>query len=79
MKKSTNYQLARAHELVFKNGVAFDDKDELYQVRSNTQKNKFYVVSKKGRNLECECKGFAFHGNCSHVVAVRVFQRSKSK
>lgn len=79
MKRSSNYQLGRAHELVFKNAVIYNSTSETYKVKSSTQKNVFYKVKKIGKNLECECLGWSFNGQCSHTVAVRVFQRSKSK
>lgn len=78
-QKSSNYQLGRAHELVFKNKVLYDSTSKIYKVKSSTQKGKSYLVIKKGRNLECECLGWSFNGLCSHTVAVGVFQRSKSK
>lgn len=78
-KKSSNYQLGRAHELVFKNAVTYNSTSETYKVNSSTQKGKSYLVIKKGKNLECECLGWSFNGQCSHTVAVRVFQRSKLK
>lgn len=76
-KKSSNYQLGRAHELVFKNAVTYNSLRRKYKVKSSTQKGKSYLVIKKGKNLECECLGWSFNGQCSHTVAVRVFQRSK--
>lgn len=78
-KKSSNYQLGRAHEIVFKNGLSYNSKTQTFKVKSSTQKNVFYKVKKVGKNLECECLGWSFNGQCSHTVAVRVFQRSKSK
>ncbi len=79
MKKTTNYQLGMAHKSVFKNGVAYDEKTNTYQVKSNSEKNKVYLITKNGKNLECECIGYGFNNNCSHCVAVRVFQRSDPK
>ena len=82
MKKitlSTNYQLGRAHELNFKNGVAFDSKNDMYQVKSISQKGLIHFVTKNGKKLECDCVGYSFNKNCSHCVAVRVFQRSAKK
>lgn len=79
IKKTTNYQLGMAHKSVFKNGVAFDEGSNTYQVKSNSQKNKVYLVTKKGKLLECECIGFGYNDNCSHCVAVRIFQRTGLK
>lgn len=79
MIKSTFYQLSRAHELNFKSGVAYDEISDTYQVKSISQKNQFYIISKDRKNLVCPCVGFHFNGKCSHCVAVRVFQRSAKK
>lgn len=84
MKKTTlsqNYRLGRAHELNFKNGVAYDKISDTYQVKSISQKGEFYVISKDGKNLVCPCVGYHFSidKKCSHCTAVRVFQRSGKK
>lgn len=76
MQKSSNYQRGMAHKSVFKGGVKEDKKTNTYQVRSNSKKNTLYVISKDGKRLVCPCVGFVFNGNCSHVVAVRIYQRS---
>lgn len=76
LSKSTNYQLARGHELNFKNGVAYDSDLDLYQVKSISKKGSVHIVTKKGKNLECDCLGYKYNKNCSHCVAVRIFQRS---
>ena len=78
-QKSTNYQKAIGSKLVFENGVAFDSSNNEYQVKSNSNKNKVYIISKNGKNLECECIGYGYNGNCSHCVAVRIFQRTDKK
>lgn len=80
MAKTSNYQYGRAHELIFKNGVFFDPTSNTYQVKSISDSKNFHVIIKKGRKLECDCLGFKYNdGKCSHIVAVRVFQRSQPK
>lgn len=71
--------MGTAHRLVFQNGVAYDEKQDNYHVRSASQKNKFYIVQKDGKLLYCSCLGFQYNINCSHCVAVRIFQRSEPK
>jgi len=78
--KTSNYQYSRAHELIFKNGVFFDPTSNTYQVKSISDPKKFHVITKKGKKLECDCLGFKYNAEkCSHIVAVRVFQRSQPK
>jgi len=79
LSKSTNYQLARGHELNFKNGVAYDETSKTYQVKSISKSGSIHIVSKVGKKLECDCLGYKYNKNCSHSVAVRIFQRSGSK
>jgi len=77
---SSVYQLGRGHELVFKNGVAYDSKLDLYHVKSISQKNFTHFVTKKGKKLECDCLGFMYNDKkCSHLTAVRIYQRSLKK
>ena len=80
-KMSAN-TIRKANKLVENNGVAKID-DELYQVKSSSDPEKFYVVEEDS----CECLGFKnfykFHhgkglkANCSHLEAVRVFKKEK--
>ena len=74
--------IRKAKKLVENNGVAKID-DELYQVKSSTDPNNFYMVEQDS----CECLGFKnfykFHhgkglkANCSHLEAVRIFRKEK--
>ena len=67
-----------------KNGVVKLDQD-LYQVKSSSDKSKSYVVTPDS----CECEGFKnfykFHhgkglkANCSHLEAVRLFRQEIEK
>ena len=67
-----------------KNGVVKLDQD-LYQVKSSSDKSKSYVVTPDS----CECEGFKnfykFHhgkglkANCSHLEAVRIFRQEIEK
>ncbi len=72
-------------ESLAKNGVVKIE-DELYQVRSSSDPSKSYFVTLDS----CECEGFKnfykFHhgkglkANCSHLEAVRIFEKmQKSK
>ncbi|MDP9480445.1 MAG: hypothetical protein M3R38_33090 [Actinomycetota bacterium] len=48
-----------------------------YLVPSGTEANGLYEVRVGVRRNRCECRGFASHGHCSHVVAAgRVAKRS---
>ncbi len=72
--------IRKAKKLVEKNGVSKID-DDLFQVRSSSDPEKSYVVSSDS----CECQGFKnfykFHhgkglkANCSHLEAVRIFNK----
>jgi len=72
--------IRKAEKLVENGGVAKID-DEMYQVKSSTDPEKFYVVERGS----CECFGFKnyykFHhgkdlkANCSHLEAVRIFKK----
>jgi hypothetical protein len=74
--------IRKAKKLVENNSVAKID-DELYQVKSSTDPEKFYMVE----GNSCECLGFKnfykFHhgkglkANCSHLEAVRIFKKEK--
>lgn len=83
MKKSAssqNYRLGRAHELVFKNRVAFDSDLGVYHVKSISDPTLFHFVVPEGKKLSCDCLGFMYNKQtCSHCVAVRIFQRSGKK
>jgi len=78
--KSTIYQLARGHELVFKNGVLFNEKENKYHVRSS-RKNHFYIIEyqEKFKDLKCECLGFKYNDHCSHLTAIRIYRRTEKK
>lgn len=79
--KTSNYMTARAHELNFNENVKYDKDLNAYQVKSISQKNTVHFVSydQAIKTLSCDCLGFYNRQKCSHVVAVRVFQRSQSK
>ncbi len=72
--------IRKAKKLVEKNGVSKID-DDLFQVRSSSDPEKSYVVSSDS----CDCLGFKnfykFHhgkglkANCSHIQAVRIFNK----
>ncbi len=67
-----------------KNGVVKVEGD-LYQVRSSSDPSRSYFVS----SGSCECEGFKnfykFHhgkgikANCSHLEAIRIFEKSQEK
>ena len=75
--------LRKAKELA-KNGVVKIE-DDLYQVRSTSDPSKSYFVTSDS----CDCQGFKnfykFHhgkglkANCSHLEAIRIFQKMKEK
>ncbi len=72
--------IKKAKKLVEKNGVSKID-DDLFQVRSSSDPEKSYMVSSDS----CDCQGFKnfykFHhgkglkANCSHIEAVRIFNK----
>jgi len=41
-----------------------------WEFESSSQPGKFYVVTKKGDILVCNCKGFRYKKNCSHIRQV---------
>ncbi len=74
--------IRKAKKLVENEGVAKIDED-IYQVKSSSDPTKSYMVS----NGSCDCLGFKnfykFHhgkglkANCSHLEAVRIYQKEK--
>ena len=48
-----------------------------WEFESSSQPGKFYVVTKKGDALVCNCKGFRYKGNCSHIK--QVIERDEDK
>jgi len=78
--KSTNYQLARGHTIVFQNGVGFDEKENEYHVKSS-RKNHFYIIpyQKVLLDMKCECLGFKYNAHCSHLTAIRIYRRTEKK
>ena len=44
--------------------------DNAYQVRAS-ESGKSYIL----RNGACECKGYRWRGECSHVTAVQILQK----
>ena len=72
--------LRKARKLVESNSVV-KIKEDLYQVKSSTDHTKSYFVTLDN----CECQGFKnfykFHhgkglkANCSHLEAIRIFQK----
>ncbi|MDE1765191.1 MAG: hypothetical protein KGI27_02835 [Thaumarchaeota archaeon] len=71
-------------ESLAKNGVVRVEED-LYQVKSSSDTTKSYFVTSD----TCECEGFKnfykFHhgrglkANCSHLEAVRIFEKMRKK
>lgn len=47
--------------------------DDMYQIRSQTNKDKFYVVFEN----KCECKGFRFRQDCFHLKVKEEFCKSQ--
>ena len=74
--------IRKAKKLVENGGVSKIDKDT-YQVKSSSDQEKSYFVTKDS----CDCLGFKnfykFHhgkglkANCSHLEAVRIFRGKK--
>ena len=60
------YTEKKAKQLIKTNSIEKID-EGMYQVKSSVP-NKSYVIC----DLECECKGFMYRGNCSHVQAVKM-------
>ncbi len=75
--------IRKAKKLV-ENGGVVKIEDDLYQIKSSSDPNKSYFVTSES----CECEGFKnfykFHhgkgikANCSHLEAVRIFQKKTS-
>ena len=75
--------IRKAKKLVETGGVVKIE-DDLYQIKSSSNPNKSYFVTSES----CECEGFKnfykFHhgrgikANCSHLEAVRIFQKKTS-
>ena len=76
--------IKKAEKLVEEDGVALVSED-LYQVRSSSDKSKSYMVD----GDTCDCFGFKnyykFHhgkgtkATCSHLEAVKIFKSRNSK
>jgi len=74
--------LRKAKKLVEGGGV-IKIEDDLFQIKSSSDPNKSYFVSSNS----CECQGFKnfykFHhgkglkANCSHLEAVRMYNKEK--
>jgi hypothetical protein len=74
--------LRKAKKLVESGGV-IKIEDDLFQIKSSSDPNKSYFVSSNS----CECQGFKnfykFHhgkglkANCSHLEAVRMYNKEK--
>lgn len=75
MAKSTIYQLGRAHEKVFRDGV-MEVQEGVYHVKSATLKDQVYLVIKGQNGLECNCEGFKFRSHCSHITSIRIYRRN---
>jgi len=71
--KSTNYQLGKAHQNIFQEGI--EKRDVFFKVRSTTDKRRKYDTTRKS----CTCVGFAYRGHCSHITAIRVLSRGSKK
>ena len=71
MSKSTIYQLGKAHQNIFQNGIE-QKKDNIFKVRSTTDRRRKYDTTRKS----CTCIGFSFRGHCSHITALRVLSRA---
>jgi len=75
--------IRKAKKLVETGGVVKIE-DDLYQIKSSSNPNKSYFVTSES----CECEGFKnfykFHhgrgirANCSHLEAVRIYQKKAS-
>lgn len=60
----SDYQWKKAKKILSNNGIAVIE-DNLIQVRSGTEDGKSYLIS----NRECECEGYKFNKQCTHVLA----------
>ena len=77
MPKSSIFQLAKAHKVVYYDGVSELVKDTVYEVKSTRDLNVSYLITWiKGKGLTCVCEGFVNRGHCYHIGAVRIFRRS---
>ena len=66
MTTSTIYQLGKAHQNVFQEGIRKIDK--IFKVRSTTDKRVWYRTTFDS----CSCLGFAHSGHCSHIASLRI-------
>ncbi len=48
--------------------------DDIYQVKASAP-GKSYIISDE----ICECVGFKFRGECSHVIAVQMLQKQSEE
>ena len=76
--------IRKAKKLV-ENGGVIKVEEDLYQVKSSSDPSKSYIVTKDS----CDCLGFKnfykFHhgkglkANCSHLEAVKMYKKEKTK
>lgn len=71
MTTSTNFQLGKAHQNIFQEGLR-KITSKSFKVRSTTDKRKWYTTTQKS----CNCLGFAYRGHCSHITMLRVMSRN---
>ena len=80
MAKSSIFQLAKAHKVVYYDGVTELVKGTVYEVKSDRDPDVSYLVCRvKGEGLACACEGYLNRGHCYHIGSVRIFQRSQIK
>ena len=65
----TQFTEKKAQNLIDTQSIMQIDND-MYQVKSSTP-GKSYIISDE----TCECVGFKFRGECSHVIAVQMLQK----
>lgn len=65
----TQFTEKKAQNLIDTKSIMQID-DDTYQVKSSTPE-KSYIISDE----ICECVGFKFRGECSHVIAVQMLQK----
>ena len=70
--KSTVYQLGKAHQNIFQEGIEEKQNGNFFKVRSTTDRRRNYATTRKS----CTCVGFSFRGHCSHITAIRVLSRA---